>query len=281
MNERERGQRIRRILVALDGSRQSLAALETAVSLAAEVEAELVGLFVEDINLLRLADLPFAREVRFFSTTTQQLDSRRMQAEMRARATQARRALTAAAKEAEVRASFRVVRGQVTPEVLTAAIEADLLMLGRVSRPLTRRVRLGSTARAAAVKAPRSVLLMRHRVGSAQPMMVTYDGTDWGRRTLETAVRLARSNSPITILLLADSAEEAEALQEETAALLEERNLSAEYRWLERANVQNLARAVETAQCGLMVLGGEKIQLTEQTTQALVDTIDCSIMLVR
>jgi hypothetical protein len=82
-------------------------------------------------------------------------------------------------------------------------------------------------------------------------------------------------------LLLANSAEEAEVLQEETAALLEERNLSVEYRWLERANVQNLARAVETTQCGLLVLGGEKIQLTEQTTQALVDTIDCSIMLVR
>jgi nucleotide-binding universal stress UspA family protein len=47
---------IRRILVALDASPHSFAALEAAAHLAAHLEAELFGLYVEDENLLRGAD---------------------------------------------------------------------------------------------------------------------------------------------------------------------------------------------------------------------------------
>ena len=65
---------IRRILVALDASTHSLAALETAAGLAARLEAELVGLFVEDINLLRAAELPFARETSFYSSSLRPLE---------------------------------------------------------------------------------------------------------------------------------------------------------------------------------------------------------------
>ncbi|MGB7837261.1 MAG: universal stress protein, partial [Terrimicrobiaceae bacterium] len=56
---------IRRILVALDASAHSRAALEAACELALGLDAELSGLFVEDINLLRLAQLPFASEISY------------------------------------------------------------------------------------------------------------------------------------------------------------------------------------------------------------------------
>ena len=49
---------MRRILVAVDASPHSLAALDAALRLAADLEAEIIGLFVEDINLLRLAGMP-------------------------------------------------------------------------------------------------------------------------------------------------------------------------------------------------------------------------------
>ena len=51
-----------RIWVALDESPCSAAALTAAAALAAEMDAELAGLFVEDINLQHLIGLPFARE---------------------------------------------------------------------------------------------------------------------------------------------------------------------------------------------------------------------------
>ncbi len=51
MNERELEPTIRRILVALDASPHSQAALEAASDLADALKAELVGIFVEDVNL--------------------------------------------------------------------------------------------------------------------------------------------------------------------------------------------------------------------------------------
>ena len=67
---------VRRILVALDASTQSLAALRTAVTLAAELGAELEGLFVEDTNLMRMAMLPVARRVLFPSAAEENVARR-------------------------------------------------------------------------------------------------------------------------------------------------------------------------------------------------------------
>ncbi len=70
---------IRRILVALDASGASLAALDAAARLAATLEAELLGLFVEDEDLLRLAGLPCAREVGFTFTQARRMESADME----------------------------------------------------------------------------------------------------------------------------------------------------------------------------------------------------------
>ena len=56
-------QQARRVLTMLDASRHSRMALQAAVELAREHRAELVALYVEDENLLRSADFPFACEV--------------------------------------------------------------------------------------------------------------------------------------------------------------------------------------------------------------------------
>ena len=128
---------IRRILVALDNSRHSLAALEAAAELAARLQAELSGLFVEDINLIRLAGLPFAQEIHYPSASLRQLSRQKLDQELKARATQARQALAAAATQANVDWSFRVVRGLVAAELLAAASDVDLLSLGIASQPST------------------------------------------------------------------------------------------------------------------------------------------------
>ena len=53
----------RRILVALEAGESAPALLEAAANLAAGLHAELVGLFVEDRELLDAADLPVTRSI--------------------------------------------------------------------------------------------------------------------------------------------------------------------------------------------------------------------------
>jgi nucleotide-binding universal stress UspA family protein len=282
MNEQERELVIRRILVALDASTHSLAALEAAATLAATLEAELLGLFVEDINLLQLAGLPFAQEVSFSSATRRPLSSLSMEQDLRAQATRAQRALASAAERMRVRWSFRVVRGQVTGEVLAAALEADLLILGKISRPLTRRIRLGSTARAVIAQSPRSVLILQQGACIGQPVLVVYDGSTTARKTLAAAARLVqRMNDRLIVLIPSDRQHTAQLLEEQATEWLQKRGLQARYRRLENRDLSTLVQAVQTEGGGMLVVDGESALLQGEGIQELLGKIDCPILLVR
>ncbi|MFQ6102283.1 MAG: universal stress protein [Anaerolineae bacterium] len=281
MSERYEELTIRRILVALDASRHSLAALEAAAELAASLEAELQGLFVEDINLLRVAGTPVAREVRYPFVTAARLDRTRMERELRAQATQARQALAAACERRQIRWSFRVVRGEVAPEVLAAALDADLLSLGKASRPLIRRVRLGSTARAAAAQAPKSVLLLQRDVSIKPPVMVAYDGSPTAQQALRIATHLAqeKGGSYLAVLVVADTLDEEYRLQAETADWLRRQKLLIRYRRLADAGVATLTREVQSEGSGVLVLGSTILPL--EALQVLLNEVDCPVLLVR
>ena len=94
MNANEPDLPIRQIVVALDASPSSLVLLEAAAELAARFHTELVGLFIEDANLIHLAGSPFLREVSRFSGTARQLGLEQLERQLRAQASQMRRVLT-------------------------------------------------------------------------------------------------------------------------------------------------------------------------------------------
>jgi nucleotide-binding universal stress UspA family protein len=273
---------IRRILVALDASTHSLAALEAAAKLAASLHAELIGLYVEDENLLHFAGLPFAQAVRSPTAHRRSIDSDRMEREMRLEASQARRALESAADRVHARWSFRIVRGQVTEVVLAAALDADLLAMGRIGRPLLSRSRLGSTARAASTRTGRSVLLIQDGSDLSYPVLVTYDGSVAAQRSLEFAAKLARaSGDDLNVLLLANKKEDADILNQEIGDVLKDYNLSVRTQWMPLATVASLAQIVQAAENCVLVLGGETPLLQAKALQELLDETDCPVMLVR
>lgn len=120
--------KIRRVIVGVDPTLQSRALLEAAVELAGKMEAELVGLFVEDQDLLHFAGLPFAREVGFASATRRTLDVESMERSLRALAKEAQRTLASVAGRTSVQWSFRIVRGSPAAELLAVAEEYDLVI---------------------------------------------------------------------------------------------------------------------------------------------------------
>jgi nucleotide-binding universal stress UspA family protein len=120
--------KIRRVIVGLDPALQSRALLEAAVELAERMEAELVGLFVENQDLLHFAGLPFAREVGFASATRRTLDVESMERSLRALAKEAQQTLASVAGRTAVQWSFRVVRGSPAAELLAVAEESDLVI---------------------------------------------------------------------------------------------------------------------------------------------------------
>ena len=273
---------MRRILVALDASLHSMAALRAAADLAALMNAELIGLFVEDINLLRLASLPFAREVRWPTATGRDLDPGKMERDLRLRASRARRALALVADQAETTWTFRVVRGQVTQEVLMAAADADLLSLGRVSHSLGRRRRLGSTARAVATRASRPVFVAHTEAASEQPILVTFDGSEQAAKGLAVAVRLAQAHDTnIVVAVVADNPEQAPALAEQANQWLKSRIAHTKYRYLPPGNGEMLEARAREEDCGLVIIGGQNRLLERGSLQEILNRLDCPVMVVR
>ncbi|MGA7393666.1 MAG: universal stress protein [Terrimicrobiaceae bacterium] len=273
---------IRRILVALDASAHSRAALEAACELALGLDAELSGLFVEDINLLRLAQLPFASEISYPSALRRELNPDAIEGVLKGIAEQARRAMAEVAGRVRVPWTFRVARGTVASELLAALAEADLLTIGMASREFGRRLRLGSTALAAMTAAPSGVLLLRHGAPIRAPAMVVFDGSEASFKALGTAAQLAKvCGDGLIVLILADELKIARELQKQASAALKGVRQEARFRLLAGAERSDLIQAVRLEGAGLFVLPGSNALLQRDDFQDLVAQIGCPVFVMR
>ena len=271
------GASIRRILIALDASASSLETLEAAVTLASRLEAELIGLFVEDVNPLKLAGLPFAREIGFPSAHRRRLGSVEMERSLRAQASRAEAALIAAAERQSVRCSFRVARGEIKERVLEAATEVDLLALGRARRAW----RASSTSRVIVSAASRPVLLLSPGTPVRPPVTVVYDGSAESARALSLARRLVQSESEtLTILVVARDVDDAQRLQQQVAAHLAGSEFALAYVTLLDADAVDVARAVHRHATGTLILAAD-LELKTATLDELLTYLDCAVFLVR
>lgn len=283
MNE-EGSSVIRRILVALDASPASFAALETAAELAQALQAELVGLFVEDINLVRMAALSFSQEVGLFSATRRQLSSLSIERQLRSQAGRARQALAAIAGRAGVSWSFQTARGVVSTELLAAALDADMIILGRTGgASLGRRRRLGSTARTILIQTPGLTLLLQPGSRLQLPLLLLYDGSTVALKALRAAAQLmqGRKNGHISVLLVAADPGQVQGLQQEVAAELAGRGLEARYTWHSQVTAQQVAQVVQAEGCRMLVIPGGGSSLDQDAILALLNRIDCPVLLVR
>jgi len=278
---------IHRILVALDTSPHSLAALQQAAEMAARLRAELIGLFVEDINLLRLAELDFAREfplVRGDFELTPGL--RGMENQLRALAAQARRSFEEAGRRSGVPHRFRIARGQVTRELIAAAEEADLLILGWASQappglPLPS-PRLGATARSVVRGAGRSVLLLRSGARFVRPALAVYDGTISAARALAAAISMTDGgNKLLNVLVVGDDADEARQRQTRVRAWLRRRRVEAHVVTMLAPTPRRIAALLRQSGCLTLVIDAESPLLAGPPGTTLLDVIECPALIVR
>jgi hypothetical protein len=289
MSAERRPTRVARILVALDASPASVAAAAAAASLAARLRAELEGVFVEDADLLALAAYPAAQEVGSFSATVRGLASRDLERQLRLQAERARRALERHAGQFRVRWSFRVVRGRVSAEILAAAAGADLVSLGRSAGWAGRR-RLGSVARALLARGTGRVLLLPHQHPAGPlrpPAVVLYHGDDASRDALAAGVEFAGeqargAHERLVVLLPPEAdAEAVDRFRAEVDERLAESDLVARFQRLGAAGSAALARAVAHARARILFLPVTAPVLAAEDLAALVERLDCAVMLVR
>jgi nucleotide-binding universal stress UspA family protein len=277
MNKTVKTQIIQQILVAFDASPHSLTALEAAAELARELQAELIAMFVEDVNLLKLAGLPFAQEIHYPKATTQKLDRFQMENQLRQQAGRARDIVRQIAERDSLAWTFRVARGVVAAELLAAALEADLLVLGRISRQLAHSP-LGSTARMAIAQSKPPVLLLGSEFDLGQPILVLYDGSPVARTALNVAVELAQNSGYLGVLIWG-SKDNGRQYQSDIIGQLMDQNLVVNFRHL--SNNDDVAGLIQRSDAGLLVIGETETPFIRNTLQTVLEKTDYPILVVR
>jgi nucleotide-binding universal stress UspA family protein len=272
---------IRKILVAVDASPGSVAALRAAVELAARAKAELLGLFVEDVALLRLAEAPLAREIQSTSAGRIPMTRSRMEFNIRAQSQLAQDAMAATAQGAQITWSFRTVRGQVTKEILTAAGEADLLVLGAAGWSIGAWPRLGSTAQRAVISSKPVLLLPLHALPSYSHVMVYFDDTPAAQRALLVAAELAEiCSGRLTVLIAAADRKEKDRISEEVTSTLQDRAIEVTYRAIDSRDQGDLRNFMLSKPGGILVLGGPKAARTLETLASLMRETNMPLLLL-
>ena len=266
----------RRILVPLDDPASSADALSAAAALAARVGAHLEGLFVEDVNLLRAAALPFAAVVVVPSGTLQRVDRARVEAQLRAVAEAARAALAGAATALQIAWSFRVERGELTVAIVEAATSADLVVVGR------RAPRTGAGAepfaRAVALRAPGSVFVAGARLDLDRPLAVAYDGSAAADEALDVVRNLDGRAPSVIVLVSAATERRAQLLAERARARLVTDRIV--IRWTGGDRLEHLIDAARD-EAALLVVAKDAPILSGDGLDRLLDAVDAPLLIVR
>jgi hypothetical protein len=258
--------RVRRITVALRGEAAEAQLLGWAARFARETASELAGVFLEDIDLLHLAELPLAIEICRSTSARRPVEATELARQLASQASAAEQVLARVAEEAGVAWSFSVARGAVTTLLVKAVAEADVTLV-----PAARRVLWAYEDAAAQAR--------RWREERA-PVTVVFDRSAAAKRALEVGRRLAEAEKrPLSVILTAASSEAGERLRQRADQVLQGR--PARFHTLIRPEAAQLLETVRDQRTGMLVVPASETALMTDTVHALQGRLDCAALVVR
>ncbi len=268
-----------RVLILLDGSRLSHAALEAAAEIASARNAEVLGIFVEETNLLRAAGYGFAREVGGSSGLARPFDAAALEARMQALAVQARSSLQQTMAGRGLVQTLKLCRGRVAEEVLNLMQPEDLIVLGRAGWSGIPGSRLGSTARDLARQAPGDVLLWAAPRTQRQDRVVVLLNHDQGanHRAIRLGVEEARrSNQPLSVLIRTNP-EDDQRVAEGVRAYLQSEGIAGRVKQVPVASAHAVVRVLQEEGATQLIVSRTSSLFADRGAEALLSELNLPI----
>jgi len=273
---------IRRLLVALDGSHPSLAALQAGVELAARLNAEISGLFVEDQQLLDMAALPGCREIMRLPPFSRPLDAIELRRHFRLQAKRMRRVLERSCQRAGVEGRFRIASGKVPEAIAEAAENSDLVILGKSGYSLLGGARVGSTVRYLLGRQSGVSMIVSQRQSLETPVMLFYAGDSASEKALTVAADLTRDKESYLVVFLPPASE---AKRERWKASLDESWKTTGIRYqvvsLPQASPDAISYTVRLHSRGPLVLSCDGQRFPKAVVEGVLQDIPNPLLLVR
>jgi hypothetical protein len=210
-----------RIVVGLRPAINIDAPIEAATLLAAAIQAQIVGLYVEEDALRSLAALPFARVVSYGATQSIRLTEEAMTKAIARGAETSRAALAARAEKARVSWSFSIEEGELPSRMRSILATGDFLVLSEDKRAFGTE-QLIRALRSAPRNVQGVVLTVSHDESRPSgPVIAIDDGDQSGRDTVRLAARIAAaSHRPLQLFVIASSNDDAGRIVERARSLL-------------------------------------------------------------
>lgn len=187
-------QKSRRIMLTLDAVSYTPDIIDLAVEMAVDLNMELHGQFVEDVDLLRLAGRPFSSEITLSTACERVLDPDSMLRTFHAISREIRAHLERTASIARVHWSFENIRGRRVETVLTRLPNTDLIIVGYKSSRLSGSIGPYPTG----ISRPKKKLLL---------IDLNEQRTETFQRSVDLVLKLAKKTALDVTLITCDPAE--------------------------------------------------------------------------
>ena len=252
----------RRVVVDLGAVMLDPLALRAAVELAELAGAEFAGLFIEDVNLLRLGSLPFAAEIGLASAAWRPLATADVERMLRLQAARLQRVLEEAARVIAMEWSFEVTRGMPLASLLEA--RGDVVVVPGAARRRGGHDGPEQALRQAFAGGPAGTA-----AGGRGPVAVVLDQGAASGRALESAQALARNRAVETLVIATVGAMEMDAGHAPDMRTIR----------LPDSVPETLARALRGAQALFWPAPADPAAVRE--IEAVRRLLDCPLVLIR
>jgi len=192
---------VKRILIPIDSSSHSFAALQAAVFMAGHYDAVLKGVYVEDIVLLGLAEMPFPQEVGDYSAIVREISIDNLTRGISVQSKWVTTTFQKLINRSQLDGDITILRGKVIDIIMQESQDCDLLIIGKSGKNTLGKRRLGSTTNALIQRNEKSILLIEEGNQIGYPLIALYDPSPIGKLSLETARDLLGSGETLVILL--------------------------------------------------------------------------------
>jgi nucleotide-binding universal stress UspA family protein len=242
---------IKRVLVCLDSSKHSFAALKAAIEIARQFNAVLRGIFVEDVKLLNLAEMPFQQEVGEYTAIVRELSSDGLSRGLVIQSRWVSRSFQKLIDQTDLQADFAIHRGDIIESIDKESKNCDLIIIGKTGTSPLGKPKLGSTARALIQNHNKPLLLVEERNQIGYPMILLYENSPIGQMSLETAKEMLDPQETLLVLLNND----------DPVSFLEEKKVLSEWATSQKVNISIQTFKAHTFQRFIHTIDGLKTGL--------------------
>lgn len=270
---------IREILVAIDSSAHSRAALEAAAALARTMEAGIRGMYVREERWTHISRLPSVTFVNTYTGQVLSFEDETLEDRVKLLKNRLREQLKRVSRIHQVQHSWHFTSGNVEEKILEASEDTDLITIG-LKGLSAKRTSPGTSAKKIILEADKPVLILKEGLRLGGNITTVYDGSEASRKGIMMALQIAeRDESIVTLLDIRSEEEISDEQNDDLKDLFMNAPVFAELKRLRDSNASHFLNYVNQNRFGLLIMPKNQ-PILSRYLQLILNHVNCPLLLI-